>query len=580
MARNATVSNETDESPHDYVRVARRFAQKVIADKKRIRHCRRMQQAAKRFLADLKRATKPRCPFVFDPWYANDACDFIEKLPHVEGKWDSETIVLHESHVFFVVQLFGFRDRLTGLRRFTQAIFNIARKNAKSTLAAAIALYVFCCEHEPGAQVLSAATTYKQAAIIFLIAKAMVEKTPELRAAFDLVVWAKALENPQDAGMFSAIHAKAKTQDGLNPSLVLIDEVHAHLTADLVNVLTSAAGARQAPLFLYTTTEGYLNPGPWSELRKFARNILDGLLGNKADHVLALIFEIDEEDDPLDPKVWIKANPLMPVNPILRREILKQATEAQGMPSKMSEFLIKRCNRQASGSSGWIILNKFKRGEGPLNFEWLKGYPAKAAFDLASNRDFVSWRITWHIDDIYYTFGRRWVPKDTVHQRTAAGSAAYEGWVEAGHLIQTEGETTDYAVVEAQIRADCNEFNIEQIGYDPWNAAEIATRLLDDDYPLVKYIQGPKSFHPAMSELERVYVGKRLRYAPDPVLLWCASNLVVRRDVNLNMAPDRKRSADKIDDMVSLIMTIGLWIAPDEDEDDFDDYVKQMTATR
>ncbi|WP_235028930.1 terminase large subunit domain-containing protein, partial [Mycoplasmoides pneumoniae] len=137
-------------------------------------------------------------------------------------------------------------------RRFTSALFAVARKNAKSTLSSSILLYCECCEPEEGAQVISAATTFPQASIIFNVAKRMVEKTPALREAFGLETWAKAITRFETGATFKPIHAKASTQDGLNPSHVGLDEIHAHKSADLLNVLTSAAGARGNPLWLYT----------------------------------------------------------------------------------------------------------------------------------------------------------------------------------------------------------------------------------------------------------------------------------------------------------------------------------------
>src|SRR5690606_20005056 len=141
------------------------YARAAAADRKGKRHGRLLRLGAQRFLDDLKRAKKKGAPFRFDEWHATDVCDFIEKLPHVEGKWDTPEIVLHPSQVFFLVNLFGFR-KPDGSRRFTSALFAVARKNAKSTLAAAILLYCECCENEEGAQVISAATTFPQASII------------------------------------------------------------------------------------------------------------------------------------------------------------------------------------------------------------------------------------------------------------------------------------------------------------------------------------------------------------------------------------------------------------------------------
>ncbi|MCH1881237.1 terminase large subunit [Alcaligenes ammonioxydans] len=576
------------ESAHrDYVAIAIDYAKAAVADKARKKHGRWIRAAAQRFLDDLKRSKRKSTPFFFDEWHANDACDFIEKLPHVEGKWEAPTIILHPSHIFFVVQLFGFRRRdavfVEGWgdadkfypRRFTSALFAVARKNAKSTLASAILLYCLCCEPEDGAQVISAATTFDQASIIFRVSKRMVEKTPDLAEAFGLQTWAKSISRVETGSSYKALHAKASTQDGLNPSHVGLDEIHAHKTPDLLNVLQSAAGARANPLWLFTTTEGYTNAGPWAEIRAFVFSLLRGLLGNQADHFLALYYALDNEDksarikqdDEFDESKWIKANPLLDVNPHLKAAIRKEAVEAKQMPSKLAEFRIKRLNRPASTANGWIDLTKWAKCGGSVDLEWLEGYPCWGGLDLASTIDIAAFRLVWLVEGVWYTHGWRWVPADAVAQRTERATVPYAGWVEAGHLIQTEGDVTDYSVIERDVLAAVERFQVEAIAYDNWNAADLVNRLVAAQVPMVQFVQGTKSYHPAMQALERAYVSGKLAHGGDPVLAWCASNLVARRDVNLSMAPDRKRSADKIDDMAALLMAIGLATAVDEGED-------------
>lgn len=558
----------------DYVKIAVQYAQGAIADKGRKKHGLLVQQAAKRFLSDLDRAKDKDCPFTFDPWHAKDACDFIEKLPHVEGKWDTPDIVLHPAQVFFVVQLFGFRNRLTGARRFTSALYATARKSGKSTLSAAILIYCMCCEDESGAQIVSAATTFPQASIIFGVAKRMVEKTPDLRGAFGLEVWAKAISRMEAGASFKPIHAKASTQDGLNPSHVALDEIHAHKTADLLNVLTSAAGARSNPLWLYTTTEGYTNPGPWGELRAFAKKLLEGIFGNTADHFLVVFFAVDEEnktlgikaDDEFDEACWIKANPLIDVNPHLLAAIRKEAVEAKQMPSKLAEFRIKRLNRQASTADGWIDLIKWQACGGEVDLEWLREYPCWGGLDLASTSDIAAFRLIWPVEGKIYTHGWRWVPESAVAYRTERGTVPYASWVQSGLLKRTEGNVIDYAIIEQDIRSIVERYKVKTIGFDTWNAQDIASRLIKDEIPMVEFIQGPKSYHPAMQALERAYIAGNLVHGGDQVLNWCASNIVARRDQNLNMAPDKKKSADKIDDMAALLMAFGVSQSAVEEE--------------
>lgn len=554
----------------DYVGIAVAYAEEAVADKKGKKFGKWVRLAGKRFLADLKRAKRKRPPFVFDEWHACDPCDFIEKLPHVEGKWARPEIELHRSHVFFVVQLFGFRN-LDGSRRFTSALFAVARKNAKSTLAAAILLYCQCCEEEEGAQIISAATTGSQARIIFNVAKRMAEKTPDLKEAFGLECWANAISRVETGATFKPINAKASTQDGLNPSHVGLDEIHAHKTADLLNVLTSAAGARSNPLWLYTTTEGYTNAGPWGELRQFAKQVLQGILGDSADHFLVVFYAVDDDDDEFDEAAWPKANPLMDANPHLLKAIRKEAVEARQMPSKLAEFKIKRLNRPASSATGWIDLTKWQRCGGKVDLDWLAGHPCWGALDLASTLDLTSWRLVWKVDGIYYTWGRRFVPSEAVRARTERGVVPYAGWVAAGLIEVTEGEVTDYTVVENRIREDIARFNPLAVGYDRWNAQEISQRLLADGHPLIEFNQTTKNYHPAMQELERAYISKKIQHGNDPVLNWCASNLIAVKDGNLNMKPDKKRSPDKIDDMATLLMAVGLSmpVAVEDDASDF-----------
>lgn len=539
----------------DFVKIATAYAQEAVADRRGLRHCKWTRLAAKRFLADLKRASGRKSPFIFDAWHACDACGFIESLPHVEGKWNSPTIVLDPFQVFFVVQLFGFRNS-DGTRRFTSALLALARKNAKSTLGAAILLYCQCCEEEPGPQIVSAATTGDQARIVFNVAKRMVEKTPDLQEAFDIKPFANAIASFRNGGSFKPINAKASTQDGLNPSATGLDEVHAHKTSELLDVLQSAAGARRNPLWLYTTTEGYETPGPWPELRKFAQQVLEGVVS--ADHFLALIYALDDEDDDFDESKFIKANPLLDASPILQRELHKAAAEAKAMPGRLAEFRIKRLNRQASAANGWIDLQKWKRCDGAVDLDALVGVPCWAALDLASTTDLAAWRFVWQLDDRLLTWGRRWVPEAAVERRKLRGTVPYEAWRGAGLIEATPGDVIDYEVIEARVREDVERFNPTLIAFDRWNAVDLVNRLTKDELPMIEFVQGPKSYHPAMQELERLYLAGKVAHGGDPVLQWCASNLVVRYDANMNMAPDKKRSAEKIDDMAALLMAIGV----------------------
>jgi len=562
----------------DFLTVANNYARDAIADVDGERNCKWIRLAASRYLKDRARATEKGAPFKFSPKQAREVCSFIEQLPHVEGKWDTPTIVLHPAHVFFLVNLFGFRNP-DGTRRYTSALFAVARKNAKSTLAAAVLLYCLCYEPEPGPQVITAATTGDQARIIFNIARRMVEQTQDLREAFNLEVFASAIVSWQAGGNFKPINAHASTQDGLNPSHVALDEIHAHKNHDLLNVLQSASGARLNALWLYTTTEGYETPGPWPEMRHYAHQILNGIL--EADHFFALIYALDDQigelgqpgyraaDDDFDASKWQKANPLMDVNPILEREITKAAADAKQMPGRHAEFKIKRLNRQAAAANTWLNIERWKRCNGPVDLGFLEGKACWAGIDGAATTDIMAFRLVWRVEGVVYTWGRRWVPVEAVAQRTERGTVPYAGWVAAGLISQLPGNVIDYAIVERDILELAHRFKPKIIAYDPWGIRDLLNRLIAAQLPLQEFRQGTKSYHPAMQETERLYLSGKLRHAGDPVLNWCASNVTPRRDENLNMAPDRKRSADKIDDACALFMAVGVMGVPAEPEKRF-----------
>lgn len=560
-----------DKNLGDYVAMATAYARGAIADKERKFHNRWIRAAAQRFMNDLERAKTKGNAFTFDPKQANRACKFVELCPHVEGKWDTPTIKLVPAQAFFIVNIFGFRN-LQGGRRFNTALFAVARKNAKSTLAAAIMLYILCEENEEGAQLYAAATTGDQAKVVWRIAEAMLTKCHDMQRAYGVEAYAQLIKRYSNNSFFKPINAKASTQDGLNPQAVTFDEVHAHKTHDLLNVLTSAAGARANPFFLYTTTEGYETTGPWPEVRQFAQNILNGLV--EADHFFAVIYSVDEEDkaagivadDDFDENAYRKANPLYDTNATLRSALAQYAVEAKQMAGKLGEFRTKRLNRRSSSAQAWIDIRLWNLCGEPFDVEDLRGYPCYGAFDLASTTDMVAWALVWLMDGLLFTKLRYWVPAETAKIRDEKRLSPYRPWIQTGYVTETPGNVVDYDVVEADMMADVELYQPLKVAYDPWNAQQFVTKLTDRGVELEMFVQGPKSYNPAMQALEAAYKGRTLRHGGNPVLRWNAANIVPRYDVNLNMAPDRRKSADKIDGMCALLMATGVAVRESGDD--------------
>ena len=296
--------------------------------------------------------------------------------------------------------------------------------------------------------------------------------------------------------------------------------------------------------------------------------MLQGII--EADHYFAVIYAVDDEDADFDESKWEKANPLIHVNPLILSEIRKLATEAKQMPGALSEFRIKRLNRRSSVARGIVNLIKWKACGAAVDLEWLRPYPCWGGLDLASTTDLCAFRLVWRVAGTFYTWGRRWCPEAGIRLRTERNTVPYAAWVEAGLIEQTEGEVTDYEEIAAAIIEARDTFNLQSVAFDKWNATDLVNRLLAKNMPMEQFIQGPRSYQPAWKELERAYISGKLAHAGDPVLAWCAANLVPRYDQNMNLAPDRKKSFDKIDDFVALLMPVGLSLnaPPDIDLDD------------
>lgn len=540
---------------NNYAQVAYEWAMKVSKARRGEPYCTFVRQACKRHLKDLTRSEKdPDYPYIFDAWSANDVCDFIEKLPHVEGQWDSESITLEPSQVFILTTIFGWRRKSDQKRRFTSVYIEMARKGAKSTLTGGVALYCLTCEGEVGPQILVGATTGEQAMKVFKPAKSMVDKTPDLREAFQLETFVRSITCNTNGGYIQTLNAKSSTQDGHNPHMGILDELHAHKDRGLYDVIKSAFGSRKNPLMWVITTAGYNVDGVCYEQRKLVAKVLEGLV--EADHYFGIIFTLDEGDDPLDEKVWPKANPMLGITPTIE-SMRSYASEAVASPESMGEFRTKRLNVWTTAKGAWLNLEHWRRNSKVPDYDSLVEHRCTAGLDLASTSDISALVLTWIREARLNILCRFWLPEDVITERTEKANVPYKLWHEQGWLKSTPGNVTDYDFIEQDIYRLMDAYNIQQIGFDPWNATTLVNRLVENGVPMVQMRQGPKTFNAPMRELERMLKSGAVLHGDNPVLSWMASNVVARRDANDNLAPDRKNSQEKIDGIVALLMAIG-----------------------
>ena len=547
----------------NYVAIARKYRDEVRKDKAGKKYGKWERLAAERDYRDEQKAKKNKnWEYYFDDWWANDVCDFIEKLPHIEGEWETPTITLEPWQIFILTTVFGWRRRVgktpspeTDPRKYNTVYIEVARKNAKSTLSSGIALYCLVCEGENGPQVKTAATTGDQARIVFDVARKMVEKCPDLQEAFGIQPMANAIACWGNGGNVKPINSKASTQDGLNPHLSIIDELHAHADRALFDVLKSARGARKNPLSWYITTAGYILDGVCYEQRKYVTKILEGIV--PGDHYFGIIFTLDEGDDPFDPKVWRKANPNYGVS-VGAKEFEGYAEEAKNSPESEGEFKTKRCNLWLNAANAWLNMKQWGDCEDKtLRIEDFKGEECWIGNDLADKNDTASSVCLFRRDDIYYAFLKVYLPQDLV-DGLAQKKPQHKIWANEGHITLTEGDYIDYNVIEADIKAAADLFTVKAIPFDQFGSGQISSNLIQDGLPALIMHKNAANFSDPAKVLENRVKNKKFRFDGNPVFTWMASNVVVSRKVDGSILPKKENpnSENKIDGMDALIMAL------------------------
>lgn len=552
------------QSNRDFPAIARQYAERVVAGQRTAGQLQVL--ACQRYLDDLELAQQPDCPWLWSDWDAQSVCEFVEQLPHVEGVWSTPNIRLEDPQVWLLCNIFGFRQRRAPeIRRFSRVYIEMARKGAKSTLTAAVALYCLTCEGEPGAQIVIGATTAEQAQKVFKPAKEMVQRTKDLREAFQMETYARSIVCGDNGGFIQPINSKGKTQDGWNPHMGILDELHAHPNRSLYDVIASAFGSRRNPLMWVITTAGYSTVGVCYEQRQYVSKVLDGTFD--APHYFGCIFTIDEEDDPFDSKVWIKANPMLGVTPSVE-SLERDAADAKASPNAEGEFLAKKLNVWRNAASAWLHSQQWADcGDPMLSWEAFDGLDCWIGCDLSDKDDITAAGIT-AIDDQGRLLWKPifWLPEailTTPEHAEGRGVAPYKLWADEGYLRLTPGDWIDHREVEAQIKAWIDRYPVKRVTFDQFAAAQhMASRLNEDfppDAPIAAILAKRASTYtdPAKDIEARVKSGKsRFIHDANPVMAWMAGNACVskRRDDTILPIKEDQNSPNKIDGIDALLM--------------------------
>ena len=508
--------------------------------------------AVARHIKDLEHAGERG--FRFDTDRVDRVYRFFSYLCHWKGKWAGTQFVLAPWQAFAHLVLFGWVRTSDDTRRFRDAYIEVPRKNGKSTWASGTGLYMAAADMEAGAEVYSAATTRSQARIIFDSAKQMVLRSPELKKRFN--VFTSNLSIDRTASKFEPVSSEASTLDGLSTHCALVDELHEHKTPDVLRVLDTSTGARTQSLIFKITTAGWNRESVCWREHEYAERILRAEPGFEDDAYFAFIATIDKGDDWRDESSWIKANPNygISVNP---EDLRRKFHKAEMLATEQNNVRRKHLDEWTEQDDRWLEMGLYDASAKTVTPAKLQGRQCFAGLDLSTKIDLTAFVLVFPPtadDECWYVLPRFWFPRDNMPERIKRDRVPFDVWARNGHITATDGNVVDYREVRKTITELAEQFVVTSIGYDPWNATETALKLQDDGFEMVETRQGARTFNEPMTKYLELLLSGKIVSGTNPVMRWCASNLAVRRDANDNIAPDKKRSTERIDGMVAMFM--------------------------
>jgi phage terminase large subunit-like protein len=492
----------------------------------------------------------------FDAKQAEKCVRFCaEKLTHIEGELAGKPLTLEPWQQAVIGAAFGWK-RPDGTRRYREVFEYVPRKNGKSTKLGALVNMVALLDGEPGAQIYSAAADREQASLVYRQAKGMLLQSPQLAGLVRVYTSVKSIEYPNGV-VYKALSSDADNKHGFNTHFVVVDELHAHYSRDLVDVLVTSTGSRRQPLVWYITTADYERESICNEKYEYACRVRDSKIDDEA--FLPVIYEATPEDDWTSEATWRKANPNLGVSVSL--EYLKrECKRAQEVPSYENTFKRLHLNVRTRSDVRWLSLDQWDRCKADFTVASLAGRRCVAALDLSSKIDVTCLMLWFPPDDPngeHYIHEQFFVPKDTAERRERQDRVPYTAWIRDGWMTATPGNVVDQAAVEQAVRDAAKLYRLGDVAFDPWGAQYLATRLQDEGARMVEFRQGYASMSEPSKELEKLIVAGKIRHRGNPCMRWMAGNAAAEIDPAGNIKPSKAKSTERIDGVVAAVMALG-----------------------
>lgn len=526
-----------------------KYAVDVVAGK--VVACRWIVLACQKYLDDLKKSSKRNFKYEFDEKAAERVLMFKQMMPHTKGKWAQQklTLKLEPWQCFFNMNIFGWKSKKTGLRRYRKALLIVPRKNGKSAEAATTGLYMLSSDDEYGAEVYSGATTEKQAWEVFRPAKLMATRAEGFAEATGVEVNASNINIMANGSRFEPIIGNPG--DGQSPSCAIIDEYHEHKDDKVLDTMETGMGAREQPLLLVITTAGDNIAGPCYQMQIDAQKALEGAI--ESEQTFALIYTVDKDDEWSSVDSLKKANPNFGVS-VSEEFLLARLQDAKNNARKQSVYKTKHLNIWVGSRDAFFNIERWNESaDTTLKIEDFYGKKAYIGMDLASKVDVAAIEILIDNDGELVRFGKYYLPEAALE---STASDHYTGWAKDGWLTITDGEIIDFSEIEADILDLCGKFQVDQLAYDPFQATMLATRLMAEGVPIIEIGATVKNFSEPMKQLDGLVRSRQITHNADPVMTWMMSNVVAKVDAKDNVFPRKEKDEYKIDGPVALIMAL------------------------
>lgn len=525
----------------------------------------------------------------FDPERVDKVIAAFRQLRHTKGRFAGQRFDPETWQVaYLIAPVAGWVHRSPDsgnwVRIITIAYFDMPRKNGKTTTAAGWGIYLTAADGEFGAQVVAAATTKEQAGFVFEPIRQIVNKSPGLKR--HLRALKHRITHAASGSYFQPIANAGDAQHGADIHGAIVDELHLHQTMTLIEALETGTGSREQPLIIYiTTADAGKRHTPYDEKRSLIEKLARLVLKRPTTYGVVFAAEKPEYhdgklvkgDDPFVEATWKKANPNYGISPT-RRAMVEAAEKAKDSPAELARFLRLHLGIRTKQETRYLDVDQWDMNASVLDTSRLKGRECWGGLDLGSTSDLCALCWVFPADDgAFDVLLRCWAPEESIEALDARTSDAASGWVKAGILTTTPGDVTDYDFIEEQIKRDRDEFLVQEIAYDRWNAQQIVNNLINDGAPMITHGQGFASMSAPTKDLQRlVKIGARadehgapvkplIRHGGNPLFRWQVDNFAVAMDPAGNVKPDKANAGDKIDGVVALIMGLARAVAAREE---------------